>query len=1063
MIKRLLLLFIPLLFCTSAFATHIVGGEFELRHTAGYNYRLFFNLYFDKVNGSAGARDPYATVAIFEKGTDRQIHTLTLPLRSETLMNYTNIGCTTSDIQTSIMLYYEDIYLDPAIYNNPSGYYLVWERCCRNNTINNIASPEAAGTTFYMEFPPVVLNGADFTNSSPKLSPPPNDYGCVGELFYYNFSGTDADGDELVYDLVTPLNGSSSPNNILPSPPASAPYQEITWLPGYARDNQIQGSPAVSIDSKTGKLTVVPSYAGLFVFGVRVQEFRNGVKIGEVRRDFQLLVKSCSINGAPLVSAVIDGKSTPYEEGQEIRITATDSRCIKVYFTDPDKDEPISITARPVNFNNNYFGFKGITTGIVNTATGEKVLETTLCLDRCFDTKGGIYLLDLIVSDNGDNGCGLPKQAIIRLSLKVDPMPDNPPAISFSTSDKVIEVTEGDIINFDVTGKDPDEEEVILSAKGIGFDLNSQNITFAPNTGIGTVTSPFTWQIDCEAIKKPSFQIEFTVLSPTCGNNVTRKEIIEIRTKRYDITNNLAATAQSICAGQTPATLTGSTPAGGKAPFTYTWEVSTTDANSNFTAAPGNNQLQHYSPPALSQTSWFRRKVSSGPCYESISEAVKITVFEAIKNNTIATAQTICFNSVPAQLAGEKPNGGNGTYTYQWEYSHESENSGFKPAPGTNNTQSYQPAALSQTTWFRRVIQSAPCLEAQSNVVKITVVPAVTANTITGTQLVCYGKTPTPLTGATPVGGTGSYTYRWEYSTKSATEGFAPAAGNNTGATYTAGTLTQNTWFRRVVTSTPCESTSNAILVTVDPLPAPPLARGTTVCPGQTATLTARTPVASYKLEWYDQATGGRLLETGPAYTTPALTASTDYFVQTVNGNGCATSERVKVTALVEQPTADAGKDVTIIQSKYTALKASGGETYSWSPAAGLSDPNIHNPVASPQETTTYTVTVTSAFGCVSTAQVTVNVLPLIDPTNAITLNADNINDYWHIRNIEYYPNCRVKIFTRWGSQIFDSKGYKEPWNGLHNGKPLPVAAYYYVIELGVDDESVSGSITILK
>lgn len=97
------------------------------------------------------------------------------------------------------------------------------------------------------------------------------------------------------------------------------------------------------------------------------------------------------------------------------------------------------------------------------------------------------------------------------------------------------------------------------------------------------------------------------------------------------------------------------------------------------------------------------------------------------------------------------------------------------------------------------------------------------------------------------------------------------------------------------------------------------------------------------------------------------------------------------------------------------------------------------------------------------TDEVTVTVLPRVEPTNAITMNGDQVNDTWHIRNIEHYPDCRVKIFTRWGALIYESQGYKEPWNGTHHGKSLPMAAYYYVIELGVGKEQVAGSITLIK
>ncbi len=73
---------------------------------------------------------------------------------------------------------------------------------------------------------------------------------------------------------------------------------------------------------------------------------------------------------------------------------------------------------------------------------------------------------------------------------------------------------------------------------------------------------------------------------------------------------------------------------------------------------------------------------------------------------------------------------------------------------------------------------------------------------------------------------------------------------------------------------------------------------------------------------------------------------------------------------------ANAGSDVAICGGSSTTLNGSGGGTYFWSPAYGLSNPNIANPVASPDVTTTYTLSVTNG-GCVKTDEVVVTVNPL--------------------------------------------------------------------------------------
>ncbi|TXK52197.1 gliding motility-associated C-terminal domain-containing protein [Pontibacter qinzhouensis] len=527
--KRLFLLIYLLVVALGASATHIVGGEFELRHLAAYNYRLTLNLYYDEVNGDPAAIDPVISVGIFEKASNRLMMTRQVSIRSRSNVPYTNIDCTVGQLKTGKVVYHDDIVLDPSLFTHPDGYYIVYERCCRNRTINNIINPEAAANTFYMEFPPVVRDRQAFRNSSPVLFPPLSDYACRNELFYFDFGGTDPDGDSLVYDMVTPLNGSSSQFNPAP-PPSRAPHSTIMWQAGYSPASQILGSPPVNIDSRTGRLVVQPSAAGLYVFGVRCQEFRGGRKIGEVRRDFQLLVLNCTRNEPPKILATERGTKKYYNNGEVLQISPSSQRCIDIYFTDPDPNEPLEFFTRPVNFTDNSFTVEGNTSGMVNSGNGADTLTATLCFPLCYDTQGKIYELDFIVRDNG---CSLPKLDTLRLRFLVEPLPDTPPSLSLSTPDRVFEVEDGGVIAFNVTGNDPDQDVISVTAAGVGFNLNSQKITFAPKTGVGPLTSAFNWELDCQAMKQKSYQIEFLVTSEKCGKQVVTKEVVEVRT-RYD-------------------------------------------------------------------------------------------------------------------------------------------------------------------------------------------------------------------------------------------------------------------------------------------------------------------------------------------------------------------------------------------------------------------------------------------------------------------------------------------------------------------------------------------------
>ncbi|MDA7812700.1 gliding motility-associated C-terminal domain-containing protein, partial [Flavobacteriaceae bacterium] len=78
-----------------------------------------------------------------------------------------------------------------------------------------------------------------------------------------------------------------------------------------------------------------------------------------------------------------------------------------------------------------------------------------------------------------------------------------------------------------------------------------------------------------------------------------------------------------------------------------------------------------------------------------------------------------------------------------------------------------------------------------------------------------------------------------------------------------------------------------------------------------------------------------------------------------------------------------------------------------------------------------------------------------VNVSQAITPNGDGINDTWIIYNIENHPNNIVKIYNRWGNEIFSKKGYQNDWDGTYKGnssKVLPgSSSYYYFIDLDGD------------
>lgn len=105
--------------------------------------------------------------------------------------------------------------------------------------------------------------------------------------------------------------------------------------------------------------------------------------------------------------------------------------------------------------------------------------------------------------------------------------------------------------------------------------------------------------------------------------------------------------------------------------------------------------------------------------------------------------------------------------------------------------------------------------------------------------------------------------------------------------------------------------------------------------------------------------------------STLTVTAPGSYTLTITDNNNCLALDGVNITDI--SPTATAIGDTTICVGGAAQLSATGGTSYAWSPTAGLSDPTLATPLATPLSTTTYTVSVDNGT-CASTRTVVVNV-----------------------------------------------------------------------------------------
>ncbi|MEM6318134.1 MAG: PKD domain-containing protein [Bacteroidota bacterium] len=179
---------------------------------------------------------------------------------------------------------------------------LSYQRCCRNETILNLSQPGDVGATYTVTLSKL---SRDSCNSSPVFKNFPPIVICIGEDVNFDHSATDIDGDSLVYSFCSPFQGGGNdlvnftrPEGVAPDPETPPPYDPVRFTTGYSFDRPLNLTrdtevPPVSIDSKTGLISGIPTNQGQYVVGVCVQAYSDGVLVNEVRRDFQFNVAEC--------------------------------------------------------------------------------------------------------------------------------------------------------------------------------------------------------------------------------------------------------------------------------------------------------------------------------------------------------------------------------------------------------------------------------------------------------------------------------------------------------------------------------------------------------------------------------------------------------------------------------------------------------------------------------------------------------------------------------------------------------------------------------------------------
>ena len=291
------LYFVISLFCyaINANATHIVGGVMNYQYLGNDRYEISLYVYRDCINGVPPLDDP-AIIRIWD-GVAESYSFRNIPFDS---ILDPGVPDACAQIETPVCVnwtrYRDTLILPP----NDFGYTIYYQRCCRNNTIQNLtynSRGNAAmdwGATYTINIPTSDNNGQNINNTSPYFLNYPPVYICVNKPITYNNSAIDSDGDSLVYSLCTPYSGAFPDDPLNYYIEEVPPFEHVVWDSSYSVNDMLGGVP-LSINSSTGILTGTPNTIGQFVVGVCVDEYRNGQWLTQTSRDFQFNIIDCNL------------------------------------------------------------------------------------------------------------------------------------------------------------------------------------------------------------------------------------------------------------------------------------------------------------------------------------------------------------------------------------------------------------------------------------------------------------------------------------------------------------------------------------------------------------------------------------------------------------------------------------------------------------------------------------------------------------------------------------------------------------------------------------------------
>jgi len=1077
--KYLLLIFLSLICLQDIYANHTKGGWMYYEYLgpgitdpAKLRYKIGLNLY---IECASTLIEPTWNFSFF---SGRFPYNFIEDVAVSAAPAYSINGCNTTSCYPCLniipnrcykIINYETIVeLAPS----PNGYIVSKQRCCRVTGISNIQPPSTDyGASFTIKIPGFNDGATAPLNASPLFIFNDTAVVCGGSPFSLNFTATDGDGDSLAYSFVSAYDGSSTtapgwPNPITADNP---PYNPINYAIPYT--GILPLGSAVTINPVTGLISGIAPPPGEYVICVVVKEYRNGINIGEARKELHLNTAACiPLSAIPNFAPVTcDGFTVTFTENS---------------------------SGNPTDF---FWDFGDPASGSANTSNLQVPTHTF--------TAAGIFNIKLVVSISG--------QCIDSITKPISVFPGFSPGfitspilcvgqpVQFTDTSKTVygsvdswrwdfgDLTtladtshlQNPIYTYPAPGATYNVELIVTNSKGCKKTVNvTIPISNPPSVDIfpadtiycgldslqltATGTGSFNWTPNTNIIGAntatplvfpPVLTKYYATLTSAAG--CINKDSIMV-TPKLDFTNAFSGPSP-ICEEDT-ITLIGSS--NYVTNISWQWNpVATTESPTNSTTRVYPSVTTNY----ILTTTWGNH---------CIATANKIITVKPLAIPNAGLSPAICSGQQSTQL---NASGGN---TYTWS-----------PATGLSNPNIANPIASPATTTVYIVsVGVTGCNKTRDDSLIVNVITSPSLTLINDT-LICNIDTLQLTTT-----GTGIYNWHPNYMINNTnissplvspdvptkyfvtlTDGFGCHtddsvfvdvkdrvtlfAGNDTTICRTDGfllntfsdalhykwtpstyldydTLKQpftipliSTIYHVVANIGKCQSNDD-IEIKVAPFPAANAGMDTALCPGFSVQLNA-SGGSSYL--WTPVTFLNNRNISNPFATRP--TASIRYIVAVTDTLGCPKPVKDTVWVYVyPRVLANAGpRDTSVVIGETLSLNASGGAAYLWNPATWLNNPAIKNPVALPQDNIQYILTAFSNPGnCIGTDTIDVKVFK-VDPDmyvpTAFTPNGDGDNDIIRpillgMKELKYF-----RVYNRFERQKRDLRSQsffsKRRWN----------------------------------